>query len=40
MDEVNSLLNGKFAIKYAGSGVEAMSEIHKAHSQKNLQQFA
>jgi hypothetical protein len=31
MDDVNHLLNGKFAIKYPGNSVEAMRSIAKAH---------
>ena len=31
LDEVNSLLNGKYAVKYAGRSIEAMRSITKAN---------
>ena len=40
LEDVNSLLNGKHSVKYAGPGLEAMREIAKAHGQKKLQDFS
>jgi 26S proteasome regulatory subunit N6 len=40
MDDVNALLNGKYAIKYAGPAIEAMNAIFKAYHDKNLSSFA
>lgn len=31
LDDVNFLLNGKYAVKYAGKSLEAMREIAQAH---------
>jgi 26S proteasome regulatory subunit N6 len=31
MDDVNNLLNGKYSVKYAGTSLDAMREIAKAH---------
>jgi hypothetical protein len=36
LDEVNNLLNGKFAIKYAGASIEAMREISQAYKKRKL----
>lgn len=38
-DEVNQLLEGKHAIKYAGRDLEAMKAIARAHSSKSLAEF-
>jgi 26S proteasome regulatory subunit N6 len=40
LDDVSNLLNGKFAVKYAGRSIEAMRQISKAHGDKKLQEFS
>ncbi len=36
LDDVNSLLNGKYGLKYAGDSLTAMREIAQAHGKKKL----
>jgi len=31
LDDVNSLLNGKYGLKYAGASLDALREIADAH---------
>lgn len=38
-DEVNSILEGKHALKYAGRDLEAMKAIAHAHTEKSLAEF-
>lgn len=38
-DEVNQLLEGKHALKYAGRDLEAMKAIARAHTSKSLAEF-
>eukprot|EP01098_Paradermamoeba_levis_P002775 TRINITY_DN1327_c0_g1_i3.p2 TRINITY_DN1327_c0_g1~~TRINITY_DN1327_c0_g1_i3.p2 ORF type:complete len:174 (+),score=56.18 TRINITY_DN1327_c0_g1_i3:635-1156(+) len=39
VDEVNSIINGKAALKYAGSEVESMRSISNAYKGRSLSQF-
>ena len=36
MDDVNSLLNGKYGLKYAGASLDALREIADAHGKRKL----
>lgn len=38
-DDIASLLNGKFGLKYAGKDLTAMKLIGDAYKQKSLQKF-
>lgn len=38
-DDVYSILNGKYGLKYMGPALQAMKEITDAHSQKSLKKF-
>jgi 26S proteasome regulatory subunit N6 len=38
-DDVNAILNGKYASKYAGRDLEAMKSIAQAHNKRSLQDF-
>lgn len=38
-DDVYSILNGKYGLKYMGSALQAMKEITDAHSEKSLKKF-
>jgi len=38
-DDVYSILNGKFGLKYMGSALQTMKDITDAHSEKSLKKF-
>lgn len=38
-DEVYSILNGKYGLKYSGIELDAMREITNAHTEKSLKDF-
>ncbi|KAI9891983.1 MAG: 26S proteasome regulatory subunit rpn6 [Vezdaea aestivalis] len=39
VDDVNSLLTSKTALKYAGAGLEAMKAVARAHSDRSLEEY-
>lgn len=38
-DDVNALIEGKMAQKYAGRDIEAMKAVAKAHEERSLEKF-
>lgn len=38
-DDANSLIAGKYGIKYAGVDLEAMKAVAEAHSKRSLKEF-
>lgn len=38
-DDIYSILNGKYGIKYAGKELEAMRAVTEAHAHRSLKEF-
>ncbi|KAI9755994.1 MAG: hypothetical protein M4579_004039 [Chaenotheca gracillima] len=39
VDDVNSLMTSKYAVKYAGKNLEAMKAVARAHSNRSLEEY-
>ncbi|PWN32324.1 uncharacterized protein FA14DRAFT_162485 [Meira miltonrushii] len=38
-DDINAIIEGKLAQRYAGRDIDAMKAVAKAHEDRNLEQF-